>query len=204
MPWKAKMTSVNSITRESPIVRWAFFPPNQIAMFVRISILLMSCLGVCLSQAQAQTSLQRLVFASGGVAADEDSIHLSFTIGETITPTATTLSGTLEVTMGFQQPIQELDVVGLPEVIDVGYEVFPNPTTGLISLKLNSDRPITLLVDVLDARGRSTMVPTQRLGFVGSNESTFNLSALADGLYLLQIREVEGRLLKTLKIQKVQ
>ncbi len=173
-------------------------------MFMKISILLLGCLGLCLPQTQAQISLQRLVFASGGVAADESNIHLSYTIGEAITPTATTLSGTLEVTMGFQQPIQALDVVGLPEVIDVGYEVFPNPTSGLISLKLNSERPVTLLVELLDARGRSTAVPTQRLGFVGTNESTLNLSTLADGLYLLQIREIGGHLLKTLKIQKVQ
>jgi len=173
-------------------------------MFVRIFILLLGCLGGFWPQLRAQTSLQRLVFASGGVAADEDSVHLSFTIGEAITPTATTLSGTLEVTMGFQQPIQEFDVVGLPEVSEVGYEVFPNPTSGLISLKLNSERPVTLLVEVLDARGRSTAVPTQRLGFVGTNESTINLSTLADGLYLLQIRELEGQMFKTLKIQKVQ
>jgi len=173
-------------------------------MFVRIFILLVGCWGLGTATLQAQASLQRLVFASGGVAAEVDSVQLSYTIGETITPTATTLSGTLEVTMGFQQPIQELDVTSVPSTIQVGYEVFPNPTSGLLSLKLSSEKPVTLLVDLLDTRGRRTSVPSQRLGFVGSNESTFNLSTLADGVYLLQIREVEGRMLKTLKIQKVQ
>lgn len=157
-------------------------------------------------QAQAGTivKLERLVVASGGGTGTADSLNVMFTLGEPATTTAVTLGGQLVLTMGFHQADRELVSIEQPEPVTVDYQVFPNPTRGLLSLQLTSDVPVTLLVDVLDAQGRRTTVPTQRLGFVGNNETILNLSALADGMYLLQIREVEGKTLQTLKIQKIQ
>jgi hypothetical protein len=169
------------------------------ALAIALTSLTMAAVG------QPIVQLDRIVVASSGTYAQTGNLSLSFTVGEPATLTAVTLSGSLVVTMGFQQPVQD-DLVGIqgPVSVPVEYEVFPNPTSGLLFLKLSSEQPVTLTVDVLDARGRHTSVPSQRLGFVGTNETIFNFSSLADGIYLLRVRELEGKVLKTLKIQKVQ
>lgn len=157
---------------------------------------------------QAQFALERFVFASGG--AEEETttgLAASYTIGEPIAGFSETLGGTLIVIMGFQQP-SELDSVdvSLEEVreVVVNYEVFPNPTAGLLNLKVSSEQRAALTAKILDIRGRETTVPSQQLNFVGGYETVFDLSILSEGTYLLQLLEENGTLRKTLKIQKVE
>ena len=47
-----------------------------------------------------------------------------------------------------------------------------------------------------------TVVPEQRLGFVGSFETLFDLTPLPEGMYILRLYDEDRQLLESLKIQK--
>lgn len=108
--------------------------------------------------------------------------------------------GPVEDVLGFQpcltveenrHTIEVVDAAsGLEDLNDFhGIETvnsFPNPTTGLTTIEINSHRPGEALFTVFDQRGSVALQLPMKLNS-GSNERQVDLSSLPDGLYLYQL-----------------
>ena len=83
----------------------------------------------------------------------------------------------------FPRPV----VAGIAGIIQSSQlNVYPNPSTGIFNMELNSDKAITGQVLVTDVTGKT--VYTQSLNTSGFYKSVINLNNCANGLYLLQLK----------------
>lgn len=83
-------------------------------------------------------------------------------------------------------------VVGIDELPGLSdLMLFPNPATGQLGLRLNSDAMHTLQLDVLDLAGRPVLALDQ-WAVQGSGWRNWDISGLARGTYLLRITGEKG------------
>ncbi len=79
------------------------------------------------------------------------------------------------------------------------YLIFPNPTTGIINIKSNSNERQILSISVFDITGR--LISEEKINL--ENQATLNsLSAYSAGIYYLRIRQVSNGVIQTNKIIK--
>lgn len=126
------------------------------------------------------------VFTTDGGFGTTPQAQLSWTIGETVTETATGGGNTL--TQGFQQPELEISTA-LPES-DPAWSavVYPNPTRSMVRIDL-SEVPQNATVNVLSMKGALVMSERMR-----DMSLVLDVSGLAAGLYVLDLRdEAAGR-----------
>jgi Secretion system C-terminal sorting domain len=72
-------------------------------------------------------------------------------------------------------------------------QAFPNPSTGYFSI---SDNPLVKNIVVYNLLGR------QVHNFVHTNGKVHNISDVPDGLYLVSMQDINGEVLKTVRITK--
>ncbi len=78
------------------------------------------------------------------------------------------------------------------------FDLFPNPSAGLVNLSLEMAQPEALSVVVTDLPGRTLFV--QELpAFSGSQQLALDLTDLAPGMYLVSLRSSSGTATKTLQ-----
>lgn len=166
-----------------------------------IILLLTSCLFVTLS-ASAQVSLERQVIGSTGNFSTSSTMQLSSTVGEAVTQTL--ISGTLVLTQGFQQADRNYWQTGTEDLLElvVSYEVFPNPTSDLLTVRLESEKLVQLQLQLFDLSGKKLAGFEKQLSGQGQLESQFSLSSLSEGIYLLTFLDAEGQVLISHKIRK--
>jgi hypothetical protein len=73
-----------------------------------------------------------------------------------------------------------ITIVGVERLAQLGIQVYPNPTAGILSIDFKQEQRLTLTV--LDAKGW-VVVPSQEI----SHSHTLNLERLPTGLYYLSI-----------------
>ncbi|TAE45982.1 MAG: T9SS C-terminal target domain-containing protein [Bacteroidetes bacterium] len=146
----------------------------------------------------AQT-IDRQVIGAAGTTFQTASIHLDFTVGESVVPTVE--AGSFILNQGFQQG--DLNKVGIEDLAEVKYVLFPNPTYGLVTLQLESAKNLSLSLEVTDASGRIVAIPRQQLLLTGSLETRIDLSPLAEATYFITLREENGQGVHTFRIQKL-
>ena len=163
-----------------------------------VSVFLMSLMSVfCFGQIQ----LDRQVVGSTSHTASAGNIILSSTLGEAVVATA--ISGTVTFTQGFQQPDEDVSV-GIEEWdVVTKYSFFPNPTTGKLFMEFTTSQPVTLQVELYDLRGRKISLIEKKLRVNGSLDSSLDLSQIADGNYQIVLKNEDGAILKSVRIQKV-
>jgi hypothetical protein len=165
-----------------------------------ISIL---ALGLLLLPAElfAQISLERQVVASGGSYSTGTNISLSATVGEAAAVTLT--SGTIVLTQGFQQPDMNPST-GIDDQVSilVDYMVFPNPTAGSLTLRLESETPVSFQLEVVDAAGRIVWFPSEPIRVSGRTDTEVDLSGFATGTYLFVLRDTQSGYVETLRVLK--
>lgn len=165
------------------------------------------CMALCCLWAagHAQLSLDRQVFATAGDTARAGSLRLFFTIGEPMTTTLYSLNGTIIVTQGFQQPTKSEALSVEDEFnIHVKYNIFPNPTADILTIELETDKPVELEIGMFDLRGREIGIAAQTLRVIRSEEVDLDLRSVADGVYTLMVKDVgNDRVVKMFKIQKI-
>ena len=149
----------------------------------------------------AQLSLERQVIGSTGNYSTAGTISLSATVGEPVVTTA--VSGTLTLTQGFQQAEASFSdgVDDLHQWL-VDYSLYPNPTQDQLTLELNTEVPMQLDLEVYDVLGRSVGISVEDWQVKGADKTTLSLQDLASGAYLLVLKEGDGRVLHTFKIEK--
>lgn len=138
------------------------------------------------------------VIATSGSYTNNGTIGLSTTVGEPVTATLS-VSGTT-LTQGFQQPHYDVISSVLENTnSNLQISVYPNPTENNIYIDISSEQGEEAQLTVTDVLGK--LLLNQNLVFNESN--SVNLNHLASGQYFFRITDIQGKLLSTHKIQKV-
>lgn len=77
--------------------------------------------------------------------------------------------------------------------------VYPNPSNGIVEVKLNAGKRVNGEVAVMDMTGRTVF--SQTIDAVGAYNTTINLSNFAKGLYTVQLRTSEGFASKNISVE---
>lgn len=174
-------------------------------MRVHFIIYCVCFLSVAGSYAQTDTfEIERSVFATTGLYWEDPAsgLSLSYTVGETVIETVSSLQGTLVFTQGFQQSGTE-DIVGIDDLeFLVDYQIYPNPTPGPITVELRTDRPMIMYLEIYDMIGQKTPVPTIEARFQGRFATRMDLTELSDGVYLLAMLNEAKQIVHTFRIEK--
>ena len=143
-------------------------------------------------------SIDRWVIGANGTSGDAGAYALEYTVGEIAVETVE--QGSLTLNQGFHQTKLE-GAVGIDAaLITVDYTLYPNPTNGQVILELESDEEVSLMLEVVDALGKSTVVKSKELAFQGSAKVLFDLNELTSGHYFIVISDMDSNKLKSLRV----
>jgi len=144
-----------------------------------------------LTKVQAQEAIS----ASGGNSSGSSG-SVSYTVGQVAYDTYSGSTGT--VSQGVQQPFEILIVSGLEEAIGVDLEIetYPNPSSGIINLKVNNYKLTDLSYKLYDLNGDLI-----QFGKIINKETAITLEKLPSAIYYLRIIDNQKEL-KSFKIIK--
>ncbi|MEZ4771829.1 MAG: T9SS type A sorting domain-containing protein [Bacteroidia bacterium] len=145
-------------------------------------------------------SLDRFVIGTTGAFGTNISHQIEYTVGELITPTIT--NSAVILNQGFHQSNPPYNTGIDPGTSGISYVLYPNPTGETAFLELESAENIQLRLELWDSNGR--MIPLKPViqPFSGKKQIELDLTTFSSGLYLLRISDQEGKLVKTLKLEK--
>ncbi len=150
-------------------------------MAVAISVL-------CITQLQAQT----VVATSGGDASTANN-KISWTVGQPVTTTVS--GGGATLTQGFQQPWADIStVIGENAGSEADIRVYPNPVHHLLNVEVPGATAKDQL-ELMDAAGRIVLQANTT-----GDRTELDLTQYGAGNYFLRIRNAEGILARTFKI----
>jgi hypothetical protein len=93
-------------------------------------------------------------------------------------------------TWGYSWFVDDVALLPLPaNVNNIG--VFPNPTTGLINIRLQLEKPSYLTIDVIDVRG-SVVFTKAEYSASGNSKLNVDLTDLQAGIYSVRVRPDQG------------
>ncbi len=143
----------------------------------------------------ANLSAQVAVSASGGKASGSGGSE-SFTVGQVVYTTVAGTGGSQS--QGIQLPYEIFEITGVEEKdgIILYVSAYPNPTSGILVLKVEDYQTRTLQCKLLDLDGKVLETIT-----LAGAETRINLSNYASATYFLHLTD-KGAHLKTFKIIK--
>jgi len=104
-------------------------------------------------------------------------------------------------TQGFQQPGIKI----VPDINDKGngVNVYPNPATEFVYVKLFGDVPRKFTIEIINMAG--TIVTSGTISFVAaySYEQQVDMGNLKNGFYLVRVYSEDGVINRTFKIEKM-
>jgi hypothetical protein len=128
---------------------------------------------------------------SAGGDAEGDNGSISYSIGQVVYTSAQGSNG--NINQGVQQPYDIGVVTGIDEV-GINLSVFPNPTSGLLTLTVADDDASLLSYQLFDAAGR--MIDTRNKL---NSTNTVSLDAYATGVYTLTVSR-ENKQVKSFRV----
>jgi len=138
---------------------------------------------------------QQVVGATGGTIVGT-SYTLSYTVGEVATQTYS--GGGFILNQGFQQPTYTITAIE-DNLSSVVLAVFPNPTTGGISLEVKESQGMLLSYILYDFNGRELLRGDGKSGpYV---KFDLDLSSFSQGVYMLKVI-CENQIIKVIKVVK--
>lgn len=143
-----------------------------------------------------QSLEQFIIGSAGNFSSTSTGASLSWTIGEPIISTEN--SNTAILTQGFQQPLVVTPLSTNSKLNQqISLQVFPNPTLEKITLEKETNT--ALKAELLDILGQS-------IGHYSliEHQTILSLETLPAANYLLCIRDLNGQIIQTFKIQKTQ
>jgi hypothetical protein len=159
-----------------------------------ILIFIMTLLAVSVG---AQQIKQEVIATAGGYNKSADnSISISWTLGETIIPTFKSQDGTLILTHGFQQ---KLIITSVEENLEeqVKVTIYPNPTSETINILFETATDKVISVYLVDSQGK--MVKTDQIEATVL-EKPIDMQDLPAGIYYLRL--IKGKLVNVYKVVK--
>jgi hypothetical protein len=134
---------------------------------------------------------QQVISTAGNTLGNENG-SISYTIGEGV---AQTLSkGDKTITQGFQQANISVSMLSELKDLDFSISVFPNPTSDVLTLKVNKEDVTGFQYLIFDINGK--LLSQKNLE---SPETSVPVNQLANGIYILKVQSG----LKELKIFKI-
>ena len=154
-------------------------------------------LGLISLFANAQVKQEVIASAGGFNKSADNTISISWTLGETIVPTFTSQDGSLILTHGFQQ---KLIVTAIEENLEepVKVNIFPNPASEQVNIRFESATDKEISLYLLDSQGR--VVITDKIE-AASIDKTIILQDLPAGIYYLRL--TKGKLVNVYKVVKL-
>ena len=144
----------------------------------------------------AQTFTQEVNASGGGYYVQVNS-SMQFTIGEPITETYSNTSARLY--NGFEQGSYVILAVNeLPPIIDLKVTLFPNPSSGIINLNIESKETSLFKVDIIDALGKLVF----QKEITANAIETINLENYRSAMYYVTVSNTELNYIKSFKIIK--
>jgi hypothetical protein len=141
------------------------------------------------------------VFSSQGNNFVGTGFELSYTIGE-LAAISTISSGNITLTQGFHQPDKFTIITIKPLDQLFGAEIYPNPSSDMAQIKISSDEFYDLSIELYDASGRK--LRSEKVNhYPGEQLYTLNTSELSAGTYLVRFLTENGRVSKTLRLNKI-
>ena len=150
-----------------------------------MKIILTTILSFLLVNGVVAQSFERTVIGLSGT-------ELS-TTGEPVIGTIS--NGEITLTQGFQQPVAKKTVSTLPVISGLNINIFPNPTFGHLSIRVNDANLYTLRMT--DQTGREVLTAQSLIA-----QADYDLYHLADGLYFVIITDEAGQIVETKKFIK--
>jgi hypothetical protein len=148
----------------------------------------------CLFAGAMGASAQNNTVAAGGVAKGAGG-SATYSIGQIDYRTATGAGGSM--TEGNQQPI-EIFTTGLDNPsVSISASAWPNPTSNGVTLTIDDVKPGDSFYTLFDDEGKQ--IEEQNISSVNTS---INMSALANGIYLLKVTDKNDNKTKTFKIIK--
>lgn len=158
--------------------------------------------GLCVCITGQSQQISSSVIASAGGNNNAVGISLDWTLGETAVESIYTTDRLY--TQGFHQPIliaKSFTIQTENWTKDYRIELAPNPVQSNLYVCINStagEKSFLTLVDIVGRR-YTTQVATGKI-----SNTIVDMSGLFPGVYLLEVRNAESRLIKTFKIIKGQ
>jgi hypothetical protein len=170
---------------------------NKYNMIKVTKVLILLLLSFCTVAKSQQLSNQVLVPAAG-LAASGD-INYSQTIGETAVELVT--GAGFFLTQGFQQP--GMKYTGQTPQQGTGVDVYPNPATEYINIKLFGDGARKFTIEIINLSG--TIVSTMNLDFITqySYIQQIDIARLTIGFYFVRITSDDLKIIRVFKIEKM-
>ncbi len=133
---------------------------------------------------------------SGGFDAKGSDGSVCYSIGQLVWDMYPGSNGS--ILQGMQQPYEISIVTSIDEIesISVNYMVFPNPTDGTVTIKVESLNDLKMRYQLIDIKGDCLL-----FGEIKSAETSVQMASLAPGVYLLGIFK-NGIRIKIFKIIK--
>lgn len=163
---------------------------NKICVFV----LAISLFSVAL---YGQRTLGLTVISAYGHEASSASYITVHTVGELMTETFTGTSGNFYLTQGFHQNdgIQTELAVKNTSIS----KIYPNPSKGLVYIKLNDGEGGIVRLDLFDITGKQILNTVIDTKF----ENKVDISKFNNGIYFLKVSSASGSLIFTHKLEKI-
>ena len=151
---------------------------------------------LCLPLSLPGQEISRDVLATQGDFSESRDMTLSWTLGQTFTETVSTMDRAL--TAGYQQPDFQIREVQLPEAEILQVELFPNPTPGMLNLKVTQAEIEAYTVEIIDQAGRL-------MSTVNRNEldTQIDMSAYSAGHYFVRITSRADKLFAVFDVIKL-
>lgn len=166
---------------------------------MRTPISLFICTLLAATSIHAQVTLAPTVISSGGGYADNDNINIAWTLGELA---VTTLIGdNIMLTQGFQQPF-DVGVGILPNEIEWGISVYPNPVGDELRIHFNTLKSEDFLVEIQDVTGR-TLWQQQHKQIDPGDIVILNTSTFIHGVYFLKVSSPDGQQMQVTSLRKL-
>ena len=167
--------------------------------FIKIGTSLLLLCWLC-KTGQAQ-SISRESISVAGAYTETDDVHLSFTVGEMIANTSR--SSHLILTQGFEQSKIKVVLGFGHKDFELDMVAYPNPTRDVVTLALHDYAGSKLYYTVYSLQGLPLLANRQvELGF--TQQAQIDFTTLPVGLYHVVITTADEKLVKTLKIYKLE
>lgn len=137
---------------------------------------------------------QENLITSGGTTTSANGT-ISYSIGQIAYTVAAGTSGSL--VQGVQQPYEISVTLGINETtINLEMNVFPNPTTSFLNLKVDKQKIEGLSYQLIDLQGK--VIKNKK---ISSNTTTIEMESLPAAIYFLKTTK-NNQVIKTFKIIK--
>ena len=137
-------------------------------------------------------TISKQVIASTGNSFNNTSNNVCFTIGETIVQLMT--SSDYKLGSGYHQSLNMTSLSIENYNVQISLKLYPNPVSTDLFIKQEISHP--LLITILDINGKILLQKNME------NDFSIDVSALTNGMYLAQIKDLSNSSINTYKFLK--